>query len=148
MLNLLNTQFTIKRSDIPQEVFKAAESEATAIYESSYISNHSLSGRPRRYEDVLKDTMLGKLGEYLIKFHFNYTEDNAKYHDLISPSGERTEIKTWRKKYITRSGTDREIQKLRNKRRSIPPWFFSTKVIIMSYDEDSNVFTIEEIHDL
>jgi hypothetical protein len=139
----IGTQFTIKRSQIPQDVFDAADFEAKAIYESDYASNQSLSGRPRSFDDIRKDTLLGKLGEYFIKSMFNYVEDDEKWHDLISPNGVRTEIKTWRKQYMTVHGTEREIQRLRNRKRAQRQWFFSTEAIVISYDEYTNVFTIE-----
>lgn len=140
---MLQEQFTIKRSEIPQCVFDAADFEANSIYESDYANKQSLSGRPRTYAEIRKDTLLGKLGEHFIKTRFGYIDDTAKWHDLISPHGVRTEVKTWRKQYMTEQGTQREVQKLRNRKRSQRQWFFSTEVIVISYDEDTNIFTVE-----
>lgn len=143
---MLGEQFSIKRSEIPQEVFDDAEIEAKAIYESDYASNFSLSGRPRSFEDIRKDALLGKLGEYFLKTKFGFINDDAKWHDLISPAGTRTEVKTWRKKYMTERGTLSEIKKLRNRKRSTRQWFFSTEAIIISYNEENSIFTIEAIY--
>ena len=143
---VIGDQFIIERSEIPQYVIDAADTEAKAIYESDYADNHSLSGRLRNFDDIRKDTLLGKIGEYILMSQFNYTNDDAKWHDLISPGGTRTEVKTWRKHTMTESGTEREVQKLRRRKSASRQWFFSTKVIVISYDTDTNVFTIESIH--
>lgn len=145
---VIGTKFTIKRSEIPQHVFDAADYEAQAIFNSDYANNNSLSGRQRSYDDIRKDTMLGKLGEYFISSVFGYTNDEAKWHDLISPSGVRTEIKTWRKQYMTSSSTDREINNLRKRKRTKKQWFFSTKVIVISFDTDTGIFEIEGVYDI
>jgi hypothetical protein len=145
---VIGDQFTIERNELPQYVLDAADAEARAIYESDYADNHSLSGRPRTFDDIRKDTLLGKIGEYILMLHFNYTNDDAKWHDLISPGGTRTEVKTWRKNTMTESGTEREVSKLRRRKSATRQWFFSTKVIVISYDTETNVFTIESIHNI
>mgnify|MGYP007005601476 FL=1 len=145
---VIGDQFVVDRDSLPQYVLDAADLEATSIYESDYADNNSLSGRPRTFDDIRKDTLLGKIGEYILMSQFNYTNDDAKWHDLISPGGTRTEVKTWRKHTMTESGTDREISKLRRRKSATRQWFFSTKVIVISYDTDTNVFTIESIHNI
>ncbi len=145
---MIGDQFVVDRDALPQYVLDAADLEATSIYESDYADNNSLSGRPRTFDDIRKDTLLGKIGEYILMSQFNYTNDDAKWHDLISPGGTRTEVKTWRKHTMTESGTDREISKLRRRKSATRQWFFSTKVIVISYDTDTNVFTIESIHNI
>lgn len=145
---MIGTQFTIKRSEIPQHVFDAADYEAEAIFNSDYAKNESLSGRPRTLDDIRKDTLLGKLGEHFLSTVFNYTNDDSKWHDLISPDGIRTEVKTWRKQYITKAGTEREINKLRKRKKVTKQWFFSTKAIVISYDADTGIFEIESIYDI
>lgn len=145
---MIGDQFVVNRDALPQYVLDAADLEATSIYESDYADNNSLSGRPRTFDDIRKDTLLGKIGEYILMSQFNYTNDDAKWHDLISPGGTRTEVKTWRKHTMTESGTDREISKLRRRKSATRQWFFSTKVIVISYDTDTNVFTIESIHNI
>jgi hypothetical protein len=145
---VIGDQFVVDRDALPQYVLDAADLEATSIYESDYADNNSLSGRPRTFDDIRKDTLLGKIGEYILMSQFNYTNDDAKWHDLISPGGTRTEVKTWRKHTMTESGTDREISKLRRRKSATRQWFFSTKVIVISYDTDTNVFTIESIHNI
>lgn len=145
---MIGTQFTIKRSDIPQHVFDAADYEAQAIFNSDYANNDSLSSRPRTYDDIRKDTLLGKLGEHFISTVFNYTNDDSKWHDLISPDGVRTEVKTWRKQYMTKAGTEREINKLRKRKKTTRQWFFSTKAIVISYDADESIFEIAGVYDI
>lgn len=143
---IIGSQFVLRGSKIPPEVFYMAEYEAKSIYESYYSNKQSLSTRNRSYNDIKKDTLLGKLGEYFIKLKFNYIEDDAKWHDLISPEGIRTEIKTWRKEYITDYNTKKEIKKLQDRKRASPPWFFSTEVIVISYEEETTIFTVENIY--
>lgn len=139
----LGTQFTIKRSEIPQYVFDAADVEALSIINSDYANKGALSGKLRTFDDIRKDTLLGKLGEYFIQTVFKYTNDDQKWHDLISPDGTRTEIKTWRKQYMTRAGTEREINKLRQRK-----WLFSTKAIVITFDINTEIFEIVGIYDI
>ena len=145
---MIGSQFAIQASDIPKSVIDAALSEADLIFNSDYAGTSTLTGRTRTLHDVRKDTLLGKIGEYIIKTNFGYVEDDAKWHDLISPTGERTEIKTWRKQYITEANTNKVMQQLRNRKKSTRQWFFSTKAIVISCDEQTNVFTIENVYDI
>lgn len=139
----IGTQFTIKRSEIPQYVFDAADVEASSIINSDYASKDALSGRLRTFDDIRKDTLLGKLGEHFIQTVFSYTNDDQKWHDLISPDGIRTEIKTWRKQYLTRANIDREINKLRQRK-----WLFSTKAIVVVFDVETEIFEIEGVYNI
>jgi hypothetical protein len=145
---VIGDQFIIHRDEIPQYVFDAADEEANSIYESDYAVKNSLSGRPRSYDDIRKDVLLGKLGEYILTSEFNYTNDDAKWHDLISPGGNRTEVKTWRKHTLNTATSEREIMKLRRRKESQRQWFFSTKLIVISYDIETNIFEIEGIHNI
>lgn len=145
---MIGSQFVVMPQDVPKHVIDAALVEADLIFNSDYAGNSTLTGRTRTLHDVRRDTLLGKIGEHIIKTNFDYVEDDAKWHDLISPTGERTEIKTWRKQYITEFNTNKVIQQLRNRKRSTCQWFFSTKAIIISYDEQTNTFTIENVYDI
>lgn len=144
----IGTQFIIKRSEIPQYVFDAADAEASSIINSDYASKDALSGRLRTFDDIRKDTLLGKLGEHFIQTVFGYTNDDQKWHDLIAPDGTRTEIKTWRKQYMTKAGTDREINKLRQRKKAQRQWFFSTKTIVIVFDTCTEIFEIEGVYDI
>lgn len=148
MIKMIGETFEIKKSEIPKEVFDAADAEAKSICESDYSIKNALSGRARTFDDIRKDTLLGKLGEYFIKSRFNYIEDTAKWHDLISPNGVRTEIKTWRRSTLTQSNINKEIRKLRERKKASRQWFFSTKAIVISYDTETCIFEIIDIFDI
>lgn len=145
---MIGDKFVISNDDIPEYVFDEAKFEAEQILNSEYTAKNSLSGRTRSFDEIQEDVLLGKIGEYLIKSRYNYTNDDAKWHDLISPGGNRTEIKTWRKNTITPGSTLREINRLKRRKDSIRKWFFSTKLIIISYDANTGIFEIIGIHDI
>lgn len=145
---MLGDKFLVNDGDIPPHVFDEANFEAEQILNSEYTAKNSLSGRNRSLDEIKEDVLLGKIGEYLIKSKYNYTDDDAKWHDLISPGGNRTEIKTWRKNTITPGSTLREINRLKRRKDSIRKWFFSTKLIIISYDANTGIFEIIGIHDI
>ena len=145
---MIGDKFIINNDDIPEYVFDEAKFEAEQILNSEYTAKNSLSGRTRSFDEIQEDVLLGKIGEYLIKSRYNYTNDDAKWHDLISPGGNRTEIKTWRKNTITPGSTLREINRLKRRKDSIRKWFFSTKLIIISYETNTGIFEIIGIHDI
>jgi hypothetical protein len=145
---MIGDKFVINNNDIPEYVLQEARIEAEQILNSDYTVKTSLSGRIRTLDDIQEDVLLGKIGEFLIKTKYNYTNDDAKWHDLISPGGQRTEVKTWRKHTITSISTDREINKLRRRKSSVRKWFFSTKLIIVSFDVTNNEFEIIGIYDI
>lgn len=145
---MIGDKFVISNDDIPEYVFDEAKFEAEQILNSEYTAKNSLSGRTRSFDEIQEDVLLGKIGEYLIKSRYNYTNDDAKWHDLISPGGNRTEIKTWRKNTITPGSTLREINRLKRRKDSIRKWFFSTKLIIISYEANTGIFEIIGIHDI
>lgn len=145
---MIGDKFIINNNDVPDYVLQEARIEAEQILNSDYTVKTSLSGRIRTLDDIQEDVLLGKIGEYLIKTKYNYTNDDAKWHDLISPGGQRTEVKTWRKHTITSISTDREINKLRRRKSSVRKWFFSTKLIIVSFDVTNNEFEIIGIYDI
>jgi hypothetical protein len=145
---MIGDKFVINNNDVPEYVLQEARIEAEQILNSDYTVKTSLSGRIRTLDDIQEDVLLGKIGEFLIKTKYNYTNDDAKWHDLISPGGQRTEVKTWRKHTITSISTDREINKLRRRKSSVRKWFFSTKLIIVSFDVTNNEFEIIGIYDI
>ena len=145
---MIGDKFVINNNDVPEYVLQEARIEAEQILNSDYTVKTSLSGRIRTLDDIQEDVLLGKIGEFLIKTKYNYTNDDAKWHDLISPGGQRTEVKTWRKHTITSISTDREINKLRRRKSSVRKWFFSTKLIIVSFDVANNEFEIIGIYDI
>ena len=145
---MIGDKFIINVNDVPDYVIQEARTEAEQILNSDYTVKTSLSGRIRTLDDIQEDVLLGKIGEFLIKTKYNYTNDDAKWHDLISPGGQRTEVKTWRKHTITSISTDREINKLRRRKSSVRKWFFSTKLIIVSFDVTNNEFEIIGIYDI
>jgi hypothetical protein len=145
---MIGDKFIINDNDVPEYVLQEARIEAEQILNSDYTVKTSLSGRIRTLDDIQEDVLLGKIGEFLIKTKYNYTNDDAKWHDLISPGGQRTEVKTWRKHTITSISTDREINKLRRRKSSVRKWFFSTKLIIVSFDVTNNEFEIIGIYDI
>lgn len=143
-------KLVLLREDVPRSVIEEAETEAFKIWESNFTDKNSFTGRPRTHTDILKDTLLGKLGEYFLKSKYDYVDDNAKWHDLISPDGERTEVKTWRKSESMKYKIESELNRLKrkkNKNSSGKQWFFSTKLIIITY-EAPNIFEIHSIHDI
>lgn len=145
---MIGDKFVVNNSDVPDYVLQEARIEAEQILNSDYTVKTSLSGRTRTLDDIQEDVLLGKIGEHLIKTKYNYANDDAKWHDLVSPGGLRTEVKTWRKHTITPISTDREINKLRRRKSSVRKWFFSTKLIIVSFDVTNNEFEIIGIHDI
>ena len=145
---MIGDKFVINNNDVPEYVLQEARIEAEQILNSDYTAKTSLSGRIRTLDDIQEDVLLGKIGEYLIKSKYNYTNDDAKWHDLISPGGQRTEVKTWRKHTITPISAEREINKLRRRKSSVRKWFFSTKLIIVSFDVTNNEFEIIGIYDI
>lgn len=137
-----------KLSTVPQEVIDAGMIEGNIIWNSKYSQKAALSGKQRTKDDVINDAILGKRGEYLIKKHFNYIEDTEKWHDLISPEGVRTEIKTWRKSTLTRRMIDDQVKKISNRKYDKKKWFFSTKMIVIVYNERNDEYEIEGIYDI
>jgi len=140
------TTWTIKPEEIPQSVFEEAFKEADYIWESHYTDKESLSGRIRDKSDIRSDCLLGKLGEYFLMSEFGYVNDDEKWHDLISQQGERTEVKTMRKDRTSQYKIDQIITKLRNRKRDRRKWFFSTKAIVLLYEND--VFEIHKTYDI
>ena len=137
-----------KLSTVPQEVIDAGTIEGNTIWNSNYSQKNALSGKTRTKDDIIKDAILGKCGEYLIKKHFDYIEDTEKWHDLISPEGVRTEIKTWRKSTLTKRMIDDQVRKISSRKLSDKKWFFSTKMIVIVYDEALYEYEIEGIYDI
>lgn len=144
----IGDRFALKENIIPKEVLDDAKEEALAIYESDYTDKKSLSGRNRSYENILEDTLIGKIGEYFIKSRFSYVNDNAKWHDIISPEGVRTEVKTRRKQYLTEKKVRDDIAVLKNRKKHCKKWFFSTEVIFISFDEESNIFEVYGVYNI
>lgn len=143
---MIGAIFKIK--DIPESVILDAINEAEAIYESSYAKSESLSGRSRTKRDIQRDTLQGKLGEYFLIKMFGYINDEEKWHDLISPDGERTEVKTWRKSDSIEYKIKQELIRIKEKKSSPNKWFFSTKLVVIEYDVLKNELEINSIHNI
>lgn len=131
--------------EIPEAVIQDAISEGTAIWESHYTTKSSLSGmRTRDKHDIIRDCLLGKIGEYFLIRDFGYTNDQQKWHDLIDGDGVSTEVKTLRTEYFRESNVQGELSRLRSKVRE--GWFYSKKLVVILYEND--VLTIHGIYDI
>lgn len=144
---MISDKFTILPSEIPKEVLDCALEEARSIWESNYTNKDSLSSRSRNFYDVLKNTLVGKVGEYILKHYYNYVDDDEKWHDLISPGGVKTEVKTWNYYGLTREKINTQVRELTN-RVKYTNWFNAEVVIIIVCNNDEHSYTIYDIQRL
>jgi len=146
--NLIGLEWTIKPKEIPEFIFESAKLESDLIWNSEYTNKNSLSGLPRTKENLYRDCLLGKLGEYFLMSVFDYIDDTEKYHDLISPTGIRTEVKTFRDINPKQYKIDKLISKLKKRKSDRNNWFKSTEVIIILYDRNTSIFKIHGVYDI
>lgn len=133
---------------ITKEIINEAIIEADNIWTSDYTSKNNLAGNSRSYNDIYACTLMGKAGEFFLKDVFNYKDDPAKWHDLISETGVRTEVKTWNKSTINQYLIDKEVNRIRSRKNSGRQWFFSTEMVVILYDKSINEMEIQGIYQI
>lgn len=144
---MITDKYIIHPKDIPLSVIEEALEESKKIINSSHASNKSLGGNDRSNKEIIRDTLVGKVGEYIIKHYYNYTNDPDKWHDLISPGGVKTEIKTRFKRFTTIESVNTQVRNLTKKYKE-STWFNSTVVIIIFYDDISHEYEIFDVRRL
>ena len=140
---MITDKYILPIKDVPLSVLYDAEEEYHLIINSKHTNKNSLAGRPRDPDEIKRNVVRGKIGEYILKRYYNYTEDPEVYHDLISPGGVRTEVKTWKKSSVTHERINTQVRALSNKKQD--GWFHSTVVIIILFDEKNNEYEIFDV---
>ena len=144
--NMIGQSFAVNASELPESVIQSAKEEGSKIWNSAYTSKDSFTGRSRSKTDIVRDCLIGKIGEYILTKHFGYTKDDEDWHDLISSTGVRTEVKTWRtsSKSMERK-IQEELDRIKRKKSGPKRWFNSTELVIIQADDDYT-FTIHSSH--
>jgi len=140
---MITDKYILPVNIVPLSVLYDAEEEYNLIIKSNYTNKNSLAGRPRDPDEIKSNVIRGKIGEYILKRCYGYSNDPEAYHDLVSPGGVRTEVKTWRRESVNPEKINTQVRALSSKK--LEGWFHSTVVVIILFDDKNDEYEIFDI---